>query len=279
VEFDMVEYPRKGKCAVVLTFDLDAETLWISRDSANLKRPIALSQGNYGPRVAIPRILKLLAKYDLKATFFIPGWVAEKYPEVTKEVHGQGHEIGHHGYLHEWPEGLSKEEETEILQKGTSILENLLGERPVGYRSPAWEFSPNTLKLLVEHSFLYSTNMMNDEIPYLHEIDGQKTDLVELPVSWLLDDGPFFLYSIRPVGGRGMTSEGIVYKMWKNEFDGIYNEGRCFVLTMHPQAIGRPGRLGMLEQLIRYMREFPGVWFTCAKELAKFWLEQGQYQQ
>jgi peptidoglycan/xylan/chitin deacetylase (PgdA/CDA1 family) len=154
---------------VLLTFDVDAESLWISRDPNHAKKPVIMSQGRYGVTSALPRILKLLKTYNIPSSFFVPGWVIERHSEAIKQIVNEGHEIGHHGYLHEWPDTLNYEQEKEIMEKGIDIIQKLTGSRPKGYRSPAWEFSPNTLEFLKEYGFVYSSNMMDSDEPYIHE--------------------------------------------------------------------------------------------------------------
>ena len=266
-------WPESKKMAVVLSFDLDAESLWTARDAKNLERPVTLSQGEYGPRAGVPRILKLLKKYDLKATFFVTGWAMEKHPEVVESIVADGHEVGHHGYHHEWLDNVTLEEEKSIMAKGLSLIKDFTPERPAGYRSPSWEFTPHTVRLLKENGFKYTSNMMNADLPYLHSLDGKEIPLVELPVSWIMDDAPYFLYSTRLVG-RTITDPNHVYSIWEQEYSGFYDEGLCFVLTMHPQITGRPSRTAMLERLIRRMRSDPGVWFATGKDVAEFWLKK-----
>jgi len=270
---DMGVWPESKKMAVVLSFDLDAESLWTARDPKNLERPVTLSQGEYGPRAGVPRILRLLKKYDLKATFFVTGWAMERYPAVVEEIVAHGHEIGHHGYHHEWLDNIGQEEERVIMAKGISLIKDFVPEGPVGYRSPSWEFSPHTIQLLKENHFKYTSNMMNSDLPYLHSLDGAEIPLVELPVSWIMDDAPYFLYSTRLVG-RTITDPQHVYSIWEQEYSGFYEEGLCFVMTMHPQIIGRPSRIAMLERLIRRMRADPGVWFAQGMEVADHWLKK-----
>ena len=271
----MSVWPDSKRMAVVLSFDLDAESLWIPRDPKNIERPVTMSQGEYGPRAGVPRILRLLSRYDIKATFFVTGWAMEHYPETVQDIVAHGHEIGHHGYHHEWPDTLNLEEEKVILAKGTSLIKDFVPEGPIGYRSPAWEFSPNTLRLLVENHFKYTSNMMNSDLPYMHRLDGRETSLVEVPVSWIMDDAPYFLYSTR-LTGRSITDPAHVYSIWEQEYTGFYEEGLCFVLTMHPQLTGRPSRIKMLERLIRRMREDPGVWFATGRDVAEYWLGKSQ---
>jgi peptidoglycan-N-acetylglucosamine deacetylase len=249
----------------MLTFDLDAETLWLNGDLGNLSKTGMLSQGTYGARRAVPLILDLLERRNLPATFFIPYWTIEQHQDVARSIVEAGCEIGHHGYIHEHPTNLSRDEEEAVLVRGMDVIEQLTGERPRGYRSPAWEFSANTLELLTKHGFRYSSNLMSDIYPFVHE----GTDLVELPVQWIIDDAPFFKYQVG--GSRPIASAAQVYQVWTEEFRGIYRHGGLFNLTMHPQLIGRPGRMLMLERVIDFMQSFPGVWIAQGQEIAEFW--------
>jgi peptidoglycan-N-acetylglucosamine deacetylase len=269
----MSVWPDTERMAVVLSFDLDAESLWTARDPKNLERPVTLSQGEYGPRCGVPRILKLLKKYNIKATFFVTGWAMEKHPDAVRSIVADGHEVGHHGYHHEWLDTVTPEQEREIMAKGIGMVKEFTGKKPVGYRSPSWEFTPQTIRLLRDNRFTYTSNMMNDDLPYLHKLDGKEIPLVELPVSWIMDDAPYFLYSTRLVG-RTITDPNHVYSIWEQEYSGFYDEGLCFVLTMHPQIIGRPSRIAMLERLIRRMREDPGVWIAPGRDVADHWLKK-----
>lgn len=259
-----------AQCAVMLTFDVDAETLWLAGDITNLDKPGLLSQGTYGARVAVPLILDLLRRRDLPGTFFVPGWTAENHRNTLLAVHAQGHEIGHHGWLHERPTNLTSDEEAEVLRKGTEALASITGHAPLGYRSPAWEFSANTLELLKTHGFTYSSNMMSHFIPWQHP----ESEIIELPVQWILDDAPYFLYRSGP-GARLIQSAAQVYQVWSEEFQGIYRYGGLFNLTMHPQIIGRPGRMLMLERFIDYVSGFPNVWFATGSEVAEYWRANG----
>jgi peptidoglycan/xylan/chitin deacetylase (PgdA/CDA1 family) len=259
-----------AQCAVMLTFDLDAETLWLAGDMANISKPGMLSQGAYGAQVAVPLILDLLRRRNLHATFFVPGWTAEKYQTVLSAIHNQGHELGHHGWIHELPTKLSRDQEEHVLQQGIAALRAISGSDPAGYRSPAWEFSANTLDLLKEYGFSYSSNLMSHFLPWKHP----DTEIIELPVQWIIDDAPFFLY--RAVqGGRSPQTAEHVYQVWSEEFRGIYRHGGLFNLTMHPQIIGRPGRLLMLERFIDFISSFPGLWFATGEEVGRFWSESG----
>jgi peptidoglycan/xylan/chitin deacetylase (PgdA/CDA1 family) len=262
-----VQWPDNARCAVMLSFDLDAETLMLYRDPANAAKPVLLSMARYGPKSAVPEIVGLLGRFGLKATFFIPGWVIEHYPEAVGLIVRGGHEVGAHGYLHERPDTLSRDDEDAILGRSVAIIRDATGRPPTGFRSPAWEFSPSTLELLEKHGFVYSSNMMDSIYPYYHRRPDGTPSLVELPVHWELDDAPFFLYL--PGQPRPMAPIAAVFDTWRREFAAYYRRGGLFVLTLHPQ-LQRPARLDMLGRLIEYIREFPGVWFATGEEIAAY---------
>ncbi len=256
-----------GQFPVMLTFDVDGETLWLNRDPQNAERPVILSQGRYGPTVGVPRILRLLARHDIRATFFVPGWIADRYSDMVRAIDGDGHEVGNHGYLHEWPGRMSAEEEVTALRRGTDAIEKVIGKRPVGYRAPGWDLSVRTIPLLVEHGFRYSSNMMDADGPYFHSLDGKATELVELPVDWALDDSSLYLFALQLPGAK-LTPNAAVFDLWAGSFDGLYHDGRCCVHTMHPQLTGRPYRSALLEQFILHVRERSGTVFARCVDVA-----------
>ncbi|MCC7284521.1 MAG: polysaccharide deacetylase [Acetobacteraceae bacterium] len=252
---------------VLLSFDLDCETLWTSRDPKNAERPVIMSQGAYGWKVGCDRVLGLLARYGIQSTFFVPGLVIEQRPALMERILKGGHEIAHHSYSHRWIVTLSAAEEREEMEKGIAAVERATGRKPRGYRSPAAEFSAITLGLLKEYGFSYSSNFFDEDSPYLLEIDGAQSDVVEFPFAWVLDDAPFFNYSIT-LPGRTMQPPSSVLEGWIDEFDTLYAERRYFMLAMHPEIIGRPSRITMLERLIRHIAGHPNVWFSRCDEAA-----------
>ncbi|HEV8318917.1 MAG TPA: polysaccharide deacetylase, partial [Vicinamibacterales bacterium] len=262
-----ITWPRGVKSAVCITFDLDAETAWISRDPANIDRLSVMSQGAYGPKVGVPLILDFLDRNQMKSTFFVPGWTAERWSDVVAEIHRRGHEIGHHGYLHEALEGKSREEEEAILTGSSKILADITGSRPVGYRAPLYEITHETTGLLAKHGFLYASNLQDSLWPYRH-VDTPS--LVELPASWILDDGPFFAFGLRPNLYRQIFPPSAVLSVWREEFRGIHGVGGLTMLILHPQYTGRPSRLNMLQQLVDEMRDTGDVWFVNGVELARY---------
>jgi peptidoglycan-N-acetylglucosamine deacetylase len=255
-------WPAGIDCAVAFTFDFDAETVWLADDPANAARPGVLSQGRYGAKVAVPLILDILAAHLVPATFFVPGRVAELYPERIEEIVAAGHEVGHHGYTHVSPTALDAVAEEAELVAGKEALERIAP--PVkGYRSPSWEFSPRTLGLLERHGFEYSSNFMDDIRPYRHE----GSSVAELPVHWILDDAVHFWFA-DDTWTKQIATTTQVEELWTAEFEGIRKLGGCCVFTMHPQFIGRPGRLPLLEKMIALVRGTPRIWLARAHEIA-----------
>ena len=270
---DRINWPQGARCAVMLTFDFDAETLWISRNPANINRPGILSQGLYGAQVGVPRILEILDEFDLKATFFVPGWTAEQHTGRVEAILKGGHEVGHHGYLHEWISPDNPREEEESFDRGLEALQETVGVRPVGYRSPAGETSPNMFRLLTERGFIYDSSMMDQVNPYRHTLEDGREGPVELPWHWSLDDAVYVLFSIeRP---RPIFTNSHILEVWQEEFREIYRWGGLYDLVMHPQCIGRPSRLALLREMLAFIRSFPGVWFATGEEVARAWLDQG----
>jgi peptidoglycan-N-acetylglucosamine deacetylase len=262
-----ITWPRGVKSAVCLTFDLDAETAWISRDPANIDRLSVMSQGAYGPKVGVPLILDFLDRNQIKTTFFVPGWTAERWPDVVAEIHRRGHEIGHHGYLHEALEGKTRAEEEAILTSSSRILAGITGASPIGYRAPLYEITHETMGLLRHHGFLYASNLQDSLWPYRHP---GSPPLVELPATWILDDGPFWAFGLRPQLYRQIFPPSAVRSVWGDEFRGIHHVGGLSMFILHPQYSGRPSRVQMLQELVDDMRALDGVWFTHGAELARY---------
>ena len=259
-----LELPAGKTSAFVISFDFDAEEVWLAENPENANRPGVLSQGTYGAKVGVGLVLDTLDHLGLPATFFTPGRVAERYPDQMREIVAHGHELGHHGYTHTSPTKLSKAEELEELLKGKAALEQF-GVEVTGYRSPSWEVSPNTFDLLVENGFKYSSSMMDDIKPYVHPAHK----VVELPVQWMLDDAPYFWFSVGSDWNRTIRSARDVEEIWREEFMGIHGLGGLTMLTMHPQFIGRPSRVAMLERFLTFVKSHDEVWIATAGEVAK----------
>lgn len=263
-------WPNGAQCAVMLSFDVDAETMWLSRDPLNARRPALLSHGTYGAKVGVPRILDLLREFGLPATFFVPGWTADHHPDKVAAILRDGHEIGHHGYLHTWPELDKPEAEEEEIVKGLEALQRVAGLKPKGYRCPAGETTDRLLPILDKYGFLYDSSFMDDVFPYRHRLPDGRPGAVELPWHWSLDDVPYMVYSLR--NPRPIQTNEHILSIWKAEFREIYRWGGLFDLINHPQAIGRPSRLALLREFIEFVRGFPNVWFATGTQVAEAWL-------
>ncbi len=214
----------------------------------------------------MPRILTLLRRYGVRATFFVPAVAALLHPEEQRRVVAEGHEIGIHGWIHELNSQLPRQAERDLMLRSTEALERITGTRPVGLRTPSWDLSPNTLALVKELGLLYDSSLMADEDCYKLLLDGEPTGVVELPVEWVRDDAVYLAMdrfrSIRPC-----LSPADVLPILQREFDGAYEEGGVFQLTMHPHIIGYRSRIWIVEELIRHAQSRPGVWFATHREV------------
>ena len=268
-----------NNCTVCLTFDFDCFSLWGYAFKAT--SPSHMSKGEFGARVGVPRILELLSRYGIKGTFFIPGHTIDSCPKTVERIAGEGHEVGHHGYLHESPVLLSRDEEKRNLERGMESMLRVLTKAPVGYRSPAWDLSSNSLELFKEFGFQYDSSLMaNDFEPYWCRIGdvphmdkgyelGKEIDIVEVPVSWSLDDFPQFEFLLNPMYLQGLAQPSKVLESWAGDFDYMYNhvQSGVYTLTCHPQVIGRGVRMAMLEKLINQIKGYPGVVFRQVQEM------------
>ncbi|UCI31970.1 polysaccharide deacetylase family protein [Mesorhizobium sp. B4-1-4] len=263
-------WPNGAKVAVTLTFDFDAETLWLARDPANVDRPGTLSQGTYGAKVGVPKVLEVLADEGLPATFFVPGWVVDNRTRVVETIVKAGHEIANHGYLHKAVDPKDPEMELEELQKGIDAIKRVTGVSPVGYRAPSGETSPNMIRLLTERGFIYDSSMLDDIEPYRHFLEDGSPAIVELPWHWSMDDAQYLLTSGK--AHRPILTNDHILSIWKAEFDEAYLSGGYFDLVMHPQVIGRPSRIRMLRDFISYIRRHNSIWFAQSRDVATTWL-------
>ena len=264
-------WPEGARCAVALSFDSDHETNEL-RDGG--ESPGKLSQGQYGNRQGVPRILELLARNEVPATFFVPAVTALLYPDEQRRIVAEGHEIGIHGWIHERNSVLPIEAERDLMLRSADTLESVCGVRPVGMRTPSWDFSPNTLTLVREMGLIYDSSLMADVDCYELLENGEPTGVVELPVEWIRDDAVYFNMN-RFSGLRPHTAPEAVFDIFRREFEAAYREGGLFQLTMHPHVIGYRSRLWILEELIALMRSLPGVWFATHADVVRHAKQHG----
>ena len=257
-------WPGGKRCAVALSFDSDHDTNELRDGGKSIGR---LSWGQYGSRVGVPRILELLKRTQVPATFFVPAVSALLYPDEQRRVVAEGHEIGLHGWIHEVNSALTEKDERDLHLRSSDTLTQITGVRPVGMRTPSWDFSPATLKIQREMGLLYDSSLMADNDPYELEEHGERTGIVELPVEWIRDDAVYFNMN-RFAALRPYTAPTTVLDIFRREFDAAYDEGGLFLLTMHPHVIGYRSRMFILEELIRHMQAMPDVWFATHRDVA-----------
>lgn len=260
-------WPEGKVAAASFTFDVDAESAVLWGNEAAGARMSVMSHQAYGPLVGIPRILDLLDHHQIRSTFFVPGHTAHRYPEAVRSIVAAGHEIAHHGYLHEQPTALTLEEEIEALDRGLEALAEVAGVRPAGYRAPMWDLSWRTPGLLAERGFLYDSSLMDADTPYELAVGSQS--LVEIPIQWALDDWEQYCY-LPDIAGSGLIeSPRKARELWQLEFDALRDVGACWVLTNHPFLSGRASRAAELGALMAYVVEHTDVWTTSLGAIAE----------
>lgn len=260
-----VQWPNGAKCAVAITFDMDSDSLIHYAHPQNADTLIGTASWLRYDQVAIPRILKLYRKYGLKQTFFVPGWVAEHYPDIVKRIQDDGHDIGLHGYLHERLNSLSAEMEDYWFMRGFDALQKVTGVRPRGFRAPSYRFSKNTLNYLAREGFVYDSSLMGNDVPYLIESDNG--GLLELPTDWALDDWPQFTINSDLNYAMQVNSPDRAMDVFMAEFEAAWEYGGLWIPVWHPFVMGRLARLTRVDRMIQYMQDKGGVWFATLDEI------------
>ncbi|WP_414474911.1 polysaccharide deacetylase family protein [Microvirga sp. M2] len=260
------KWKNGARWAVALSFDSDHETNELREGGKSIGR---MAWGQYGNRVGMPRILDILRRHDIKASFYVPAVAALLHQDEQRQVVSEGHEIGIHGWIHELNSVLPYEVERDLMFRSADTLEKITGIRPVGLRTPSWDFSPNTLRIEAELGLLYDSSLMADEDCYELLLDGEPTGIVELPVEWIRDDAVYFMMhrfqSLRPY-----TPPKDVLDIFLRELDAAYDAGGLFQLTMHPHIITPRSRIWILEEVIRHAKAKGDVWFATHAEIAAF---------
>jgi len=257
----------------MIAFDLDAEFLWTQRGDGNKDHFANLSRGKYDVKQALPRILTMLDRQAIKSTFFVPGAIAERYPDAVREISNRGHEISYHGYYHEDDPDASYEDEHQTMLRSEKMIKDLTGQTLVGHRGPEGIIHDFTLKLLLEHGYIYSSNWRHSDGPYIHEIDGKKVPIVELPKDSIFDDTAFDFFTDTYPERHELKSAREMKEIWLDEFDALAAEGRMMNFVLHPQFMGRASRVKILEDMILYMKRSQ-AWLTTNKAVAEHVLKQ-----
>jgi peptidoglycan-N-acetylglucosamine deacetylase len=255
-----------ARCAFAISFDSDHDTNELRDGGKSIGR---MAWGQYGNRVGVPRILKLLEKYDVRATFYVPAVAALIYPDEQRRIVAEGHEIGIHSWIHELNSVLPYEAERDLMLRAADTLERITKVRPVGTRTASWDFSPHTLRIEKEMGLVYDSSLMADEDCYELLLDGEPTGIVELPVEWVRDDAVYFMMhrfqSLRPY----TPPEG-VFDVFRREFDAAYEDGGIFQLTTHPHIIGYRSRIWIVDELIRHAKARGDVWFATHRDVVEW---------
>ncbi len=260
------QWKNGARCAVALSFDSDHETNELRDGGTSYGR---MQWGQYANRVGIPKVLTFLEKEAIPATFYVPAVVALTYPDEQRRVIKEGHEIGIHGWIHEVNSTLPYEHERDLMLRAADALEKITGVRPVGLRTPSWDFSRDRLLIEKELGVLYDSSLMGDVDCYQLLLDGEDTGIVELPVEWIRDDAAYLLMqrfgSLRPY-----IAPADIFDIFRREFDGAYAEGGIFQLTMHPHVIGYRSRFWILEELVNHIKAHEGIWFATHADVAAY---------
>jgi len=255
-----------ARCAFALSFDSDHETNELRDGGKSIGR---MAWGQYGNRVGVPNILKLLAKYSVPATFYVPAVCALLYPDEQRRVIAEGHEIGIHSWIHELNSVLPYEAEKDLMMRATDVLEKTTKVRPVGARTASWDFSPHTLRITKEAGLLYDSSLMADVDCYELLLDGEPTGVVEFPVEWIRDDAVYFMMH-RFQNLRPYTPPSDVFDVFRREFEAAHEEGGIFQLTCHPHMIGYRSRLWIIEELIRLAKAKGDVWCATHADVVRY---------
>ncbi|KUJ85419.1 ribulose phosphate epimerase [Ruegeria marisrubri] len=262
-----VPWPNGAKCACCVTFDMDADSLiHLDHPKDGYRRASAISMLQYGPNVAIPRIVETYRRLGIRQTFFIPAWCMETYPDAVEAILKGGHEIGQHGYLHENPVHQSREEQAEWMDRSIEVIDRMTGQHPRGWRAPLYNFSNHSAELLIERGFRYDASLMGDDVPYI--VDGKGGSFVELPSHWGLDDWPQYVQSMDLDYMMPIRSPKTGWEPFVQEFEAAYRHGGLWVPVVHPFATGRLSRWEVVASFLENVLSRGDVWFAPMEEIA-----------
>lgn len=273
-----VKWPNGKRCAVAITFDIDSDSILHLAHPNTAETRVATTSWLQYDQIAIPRILDMYKRFNLKQTFFVPAWVIEQYPKMIEQIVNEGHEIAAHGYLHEHPNQQSREDELYWLQKSIEIIENFTGKRPRGWRAPMYDFSKYSAELLAKENFIYDSSLMGDDVPYiLNTVNGS---IIELPTDWSMDDWPQYTHNLDLAYQMPINSPDRAMEVYLANFDAVWEYGGLWVSVWHPFVSGRLARCHRVSKMIEYMNEKGDVWFATLEEIAlhvKKCIDDGNY--
>ena len=262
-----VPWPNGARCAVAFTFDMDADSiLHLAHHTSADTRVAALSMLRYGPEVAVPRLVDLYGQFGMRQTFFLPAWCMERYPAAVETILKGGHEIAHHGYLHEHPNACEPEQESYWFQRASEVIERMTGQRPRGFRAPSYRFSRATLDVLIQEGLAYDASLMGDDIPYL--LENSNGQVVELPTHYAMDDWPHFMTSRDLAYMMPPKSPQQAMEVYQAEFDAMWEYRGLWIAVWHPFLSGRLARCVAMAKLIEYMQTKGQVWFATLEGIA-----------
>lgn len=262
-----VPWPNGAKCACCLTFDMDADSLiHLEHPHDGHQRASGLSMLQYGPHIAVPRIVETYRLLGIRQSFYIPAWCMEQYPAAVDCILKGGHEIGHHGYLHENPVAASREEQAYWLDRGIAVIERMTGQRPRGWRAPLYNFSNHSAELLIERGFRYDASLMGDDVPY--RLQAKTGSLIELPSHWGMDDWPQWVQTMDLNYMMPIRSARNGFELYRDEFEAAYRYGGLWVPVLHPFCTGRLARWHVFSEFLEEVLEKGDVWFAPMEEIA-----------
>ena len=260
-------WPDGKRCAVAFSFDVDADsTVHVSSGQRLDKELAALAYMRYDPLVALPRLTRLFGEHQIPVSFFVPGWVIENYPEVVEHIMAHDNEIAHHGYIHEWPNQLSLDEERDLIERASDIIERASGRRPCGYRAPYYAVTEQTVNLLIDAGFAYESSLFADDVPLL--LDNGHGDLVEIPIPDAVDDYNQYVSTRALDYLMTISSPERAIGVFRAEFDAMWEYGGLWVGVWHPAISGRVSRVMAIRNLIEHMQSKGDVWFATHEQVA-----------
>jgi peptidoglycan-N-acetylglucosamine deacetylase len=275
-----VPWPNGARCAVSFTWDMDADSiLHLAHPNDADTRLLTMTDLRFGPQVAVPRICRAFEAYGLKLTFFVPAWCIEQHPEAIERMLSGGHEIAHHGYMHELPNTFTKERERYWTERSFEVIERVTGKKPRGYRAPFGAYSKHSTEILANLAFLYDSSLAGDDVPYVIR-DKKGRELIEIPVKWPLDDWPQYQHSIDLDYLMQISAPQRAKEVFMSEFDAAWKYNTFWQCVFHPFVSGRIPRLDSIMSMVEEMQDKGGVWFATMEEIANHvrgLIDRGQY--